>query len=83
MKKAFLFFSLWLQLNHLVAQTTYSKEIEAQIKQVENNLGSRVIINGKPDNILDRMAFYKVKGLSIAVVKDYKSDMGERLWLGR
>ena len=55
-------------------QTTYSTKIQAQIKQVENNLFSRVIINGKGDNILDRMKFLKVKGLSIAVVKDYKID---------
>ena len=57
-----------------VGQTTYSTQIAVQIKQVENNLFSRVIINGKGDNILDRMKLLKVKGLSIAVVKDYKIE---------
>ena len=32
-------------------------------KTGENNLGSRIIINGKPDNIVDRMAYYNVKRL--------------------
>jgi CubicO group peptidase (beta-lactamase class C family) len=54
------------------AQTTYSKEIEEEIRQVENNLAGRVIINGKPDHILDRMAHFNVKGLSIAVVQNYE-----------
>ncbi|WP_428654413.1 serine hydrolase [Runella sp.] len=72
MKKAFLSITLWLSIGHLMAQTTYSKEIEEQIKQVENNLAARVIINGKADNILERMAYFKVKGLSIAVIDNYK-----------
>lgn len=55
-----------------MAQTPFPKEVEEQIIQVENNLFGRVILNGKADNILDRMAYYKVKGLSIAVVKNYK-----------
>ncbi len=59
-------------LSQLKAQTIYSKEIDGQINQVENNLFGRVILNGKPDNIVDRMAYYKVKGLSIAVINDYK-----------
>lgn len=72
MGKRFLVTMLCWSVGHVMAQTTYSKEIEAQIKQVENNLAGRVIINGKPDNIIDRMAYYKVKGVSIAVVKNYK-----------
>ncbi|MFZ1676768.1 MAG: serine hydrolase domain-containing protein, partial [Saprospiraceae bacterium] len=59
-------------LSQLKAQTTYPKEIEEQINQVENNLFGRVILNGKADNILDRMAYYNVKGLSIAVINNYK-----------
>lgn len=51
----------------------YSKKVEAEIKQVENSLSGAVKFDGSSgDNILDRMAFYKVKGLSIAVVEDYK-----------
>ncbi|MBK6997088.1 MAG: beta-lactamase family protein [Lewinellaceae bacterium] len=72
MKKIIALSLLWLSIGHLMAQKTYSKEIEEQIKQFENSLSGRVIINGKPDNILDRMAYFKVKGLSIAVVENYK-----------
>jgi CubicO group peptidase (beta-lactamase class C family) len=72
MKKILLLSILWVNTHSLIAQTVYSKEIEEQIKQVENNLGGRVIINGKPFNIFDRMAEYKVKGVSIAVIQNYK-----------
>jgi CubicO group peptidase (beta-lactamase class C family) len=54
------------------SQGNYSKEVEEQIKQVENGVCGRVIIEGESQNIVDRMAFYKVKGLSIAVVHNYK-----------
>ena len=55
------------------AQTSYSKEVLEQIKQVENNLVCRVQIeNVNPYNILNRMVYYKVKGLSIAVIQNYK-----------
>src|ERR1041385_4493180 len=54
------------------SQQKYSAEVEEQIKQVENNLGNRIRIDGKGFNILDRMAYHKVKGLSIAVIHDYK-----------
>ena len=75
MNKLFITIAILHGLTQTVeGQTTYSTEIEAQIKQVENNLFSRVIINGKAYNIFKRMAFYNVKGLSIAVVKDYKIE---------
>jgi len=49
------------------------KAIEEQIRQVENSLAGPVKFEGvSGDNLLERMALYKVKGLSIAVVKDYK-----------
>ncbi|HEV7232521.1 MAG TPA: serine hydrolase [Bacteroidia bacterium] len=67
-----LFIALWFYVSQLVGQTTYSKEVEEQIKQVENNLVGRVKINGKTDNIEKRMASLKIKGLSIAVVSNYK-----------
>ena len=70
--KILLSISLCLTVGSLLAQTKYSKEIDAQIKLFENNLSGRVIINGKPDNILDRMAYYKVKGVSIAVIENYQ-----------
>ena len=72
MKNIYPLLACLLFLNHLFSQTTYSKEVEEQIKQVENNLAGRIKVNGKGYNILDRMAFYKIKGLSIAVVNNYK-----------
>ena len=72
MRKILLSISLCYTLTNLLAQTPYSKETKEQIKHVENNLFSRVILNGKADNILARMAYFKVKGLSIAVVNNYK-----------
>jgi CubicO group peptidase (beta-lactamase class C family) len=72
MKKLILILSLVYSLGNARGQTTYSKEIQNQVKQVENNLSGRIIIDGKPYNILDRMRHYNVKGLSIAVVRNYK-----------
>lgn len=74
MKYAFWLLAFWLCYGQIEAQTTYSKEIEQQIKQFENSLSGRVIINGKPDNILDRMAYFKVKGLSIALTFEGQKD---------
>ncbi|MFZ4548335.1 MAG: serine hydrolase [Bacteroidales bacterium] len=74
MKKILLSITLCFTIGSLLAQTSYPKEIEEQIKAVENNLSGRVILNGKADNVLDRMAYYKVKGLSIAVVNNYKIE---------
>lgn len=54
------------------APNTYSKDVEAQIKQVENNLAGRVKIEGEQWNIRDRMDYYKFYGVSIAVIQDYK-----------
>src|SRR5580698_8378584 len=73
MKKLILLIILGLNVQILLAQTPYSKEVLEQIKQVENHLAGEVKIVGEKDyNILDRMEFYKVKGLSIAVIKNYK-----------
>jgi CubicO group peptidase (beta-lactamase class C family) len=48
---------------------------EEKIRAVENNLGGWVKIqNGAGWNILDRMAYYKVNGLSIAVIDNYKIE---------
>lgn len=52
--------------------TTYSKEVESQIKQVENNLAGRVKIEGEQWNITDRMNYFKFYGVSIAVIQDFK-----------
>jgi CubicO group peptidase (beta-lactamase class C family) len=57
------------------SQNTYSKEVQEKIKAVENGLAGRVKIAGQPDySITERMKHYKVMGLSIAVVHDYKVE---------
>ena len=49
------------------------KKVKNNIIQVENNLIPFVPVKGfKGWNILDRMKYYKVPGVSIAVIKDYK-----------
>jgi CubicO group peptidase (beta-lactamase class C family) len=49
--------------------------VQQRIEQVENNLTENLQIPGpKPLNLQQRMSYYKVKGLSIAVIKDYKID---------
>jgi CubicO group peptidase (beta-lactamase class C family) len=48
-------------------------DLQEQIRQVENSLAGQIKFEGiAGENLEDQMAFYKVKGLSIAVVKDYK-----------
>jgi CubicO group peptidase (beta-lactamase class C family) len=50
-----------------------TKEIAEQIKQVENNLIPFVPVKGfKGWNIEERMRYYNVPAVSIAVIKDYK-----------
>ena len=53
----------------------YSPEVESKIRAVENNLGFWISIEGDSNHTLkDRMSYYHVKGVSIAVVKDYKIE---------
>jgi CubicO group peptidase (beta-lactamase class C family) len=52
-----------------------NKSLPKRIKEVENNLIPFVPVKGfKGWNIIDRMKYYKVQGVSIAVIKDYKID---------
>jgi CubicO group peptidase (beta-lactamase class C family) len=52
---------------------TYSKEVEEKIKEVENNITGRLVLNNeKPSTILERMKFHNVKGLSIAIIENNK-----------
>lgn len=52
-----------------------NKQVANRIQQVENNLIPFVPVKGfKGWNLLDRMKYYKVPGVSIAVIKDYKID---------
>jgi CubicO group peptidase (beta-lactamase class C family) len=52
-----------------------SDSVQDRINQVEKNIFAAVRIEGEgPWTVEERMAFYKVPGLSIAVIKDYKLD---------
>ncbi|HXD31258.1 MAG TPA: serine hydrolase [Pyrinomonadaceae bacterium] len=49
--------------------------VETQIKNVEQGLLPGILVKGDPSwNIVERMKFYKIPGLSIAVIKDFKID---------
>jgi CubicO group peptidase (beta-lactamase class C family) len=54
----------------------YSKEVETRITKVVNNLRGWVQIENEPLKwtLTDRMKFYHVNGVSIAVIKDYKIE---------
>src|SRR5687768_4794168 len=57
------------------AQQKYSPEIENRIKQVENGLAGPVRLEGDSTlNLKERMAFFKIPAVSIAVVRDYKIE---------
>ncbi|RZM10864.1 MAG: class A beta-lactamase-related serine hydrolase, partial [Pedobacter sp.] len=58
----------------LYAQKRYSPEIEKDIKEVENNLGLWVKIEGVLNTLKHQMNFHKVNGVRIAVIKDYKLE---------
>jgi CubicO group peptidase (beta-lactamase class C family) len=71
MKNTIILF-LTLSIGQILAQ---NKLVTDRITEVENNLIPFVPVkNFKGWNILDRMKYYKVPGLSIAVIKDYKID---------
>ncbi len=60
----------------LVPSITFSQNgSEASIKRVERGLLPAVLIKGDPGLALaERMKFYKVPGLSVAVIKDFKLE---------
>jgi len=70
----FLFLCLQICSVHAQSEKSYSKEVEAKIIQVENNLTGWVQIENKPSKwtLEERMKFYHANGVSIAVIKDYK-----------
>lgn len=73
MKTTVLSFILLLFSAIAFSQTTYSAETLAKIKEVETNITGNLVVNDeRPNTILERMAKHKVKGLSIAVIQDYK-----------
>lgn len=64
MKKVSLIVILVYGFTAANAQNRYSNAIKEQITKVENSIAG--------GNILERMKYYNVKGLSVAVVKNYK-----------
>src|ERR1017187_2995293 len=73
MKTAIQFITILLFSLSAFSQTNYSPETLEKIKEVENNITGSIIFNDAPQcTISERMAKYKVKGMSIAVIHDYK-----------
>ncbi len=53
-------------------QEKYTRSVEKRIRLVENNLAAEIQVEGEPNwNIAARMKFYHIKGVSIAVIKNY------------
>lgn len=68
-----LFFLVFI-FNTTLAQST----VEDRIRQVENGLTENIqTSDSAPCNLLERMKHFKVQGLSIAVIKDYKVDFAK------
>ncbi|CAC9975317.1 hypothetical protein DBB36_02815 [Flavobacterium sp. WLB] len=69
---------LYVQICQLHGQSPkkYSKEIQSKINQVENNLSAWMQIEGNPKRwtLAERMKFYHANGISITVIKDYKTE---------
>jgi CubicO group peptidase (beta-lactamase class C family) len=66
---------LFLPLLLLIQLTTYAQD---KIQEVEKNLvGAIQLSTEKPGTITERMAHYKIPGLSIAVIQNYKIVMAK------
>ncbi len=73
MKTSLLLIIILLFSPVVFSQTNYSPETLEKIKEVENNITGRIILNDEqPSTIIERMAEYNLKGMSIAVINDYK-----------
>lgn len=73
MKTTILTLATLLFCTVIFAQNQYSQETLDKIKEVENNITGQVILNdARPSTIAEKMAKNKVKGLSIAVIHEYK-----------
>lgn len=76
--KTLLSFLLCLSmLTNCFSQEKYAADVEEKIRQVENNLGSWVKFDNGPAiqlNLKERMEHYKVPGISIAVIRNYKVE---------
>ncbi|SHM09937.1 serine hydrolase domain-containing protein [Mucilaginibacter sp. OK098] len=77
MKTYYIFFLLLITAIATEAQklNLYSPQVKTRIKKVENNLGGWVKIQDSTGwNILDRMAYYRINGVSVAVINNYKIE---------
>lgn len=74
MKKFVIFTALSLSL--FVCSGIQKESLDVRIQRVENGLINPVIIKGQPEkmSLSDRMEHYKVPGISIAVINDYKIE---------
>nr|WP_315419999.1 serine hydrolase domain-containing protein [uncultured Pedobacter sp.] len=62
----------------IFSNTLAQSAVEDRIKQVENGLTENIQTgDSAPSNLLERMKHFKVQGLSIAVIKDYKVDFAK------
>jgi len=60
-----IFIGLLLFVNQVFSQST---QLNSQIKQVENNIIPYVLVKGfKSWNIIDRMKYYNVPGVSVVL----------------
>ncbi len=70
---SFLLIALTLTGDIAISQVKYAPEVLKKIKQVEGNICGNILVNDeRPYSILERMKYYKVKGVSIAVIENYK-----------
>ncbi|MCX6329058.1 MAG: serine hydrolase [Bacteroidia bacterium] len=73
--KLFLLFIIFVAVAGCGEKTKYSTEVSDRISRVENNLAGWVQIRRERRwTLAERMAFYNIKGVSIAVVHDYKIE---------
>jgi CubicO group peptidase (beta-lactamase class C family) len=57
----------------VISQVAFAQSADARIQRVENGLRPAVLIKGEPGwTIQERMKFYKVPGVSVAVIQDFK-----------
>ena len=72
----FLLFVSYSCSSYAQSQTKYSNDVEKEIKQVENNVPGWIQIEGVKSvwTLPERMQYYHVKGLSIAVIHNYKLE---------
>jgi CubicO group peptidase (beta-lactamase class C family) len=72
----FLILFITTSLNAQQREPGVSKEVEEEIRKVENGLSGWVQIQDSSIywNIADRMKYYNIHGVSIAVIKNYKIE---------